>query len=71
MKLTNYKGISGIVWSWRDVKFLCPSLTDEECVEAIDKVTVKIHSLVLAMAWEQLELSLASMGYEIEGTKSE
>jgi hypothetical protein len=71
MKLTHYKGVSGIVWTWEDVKFLCPSLTQEECTKAVDEATTKMYSRLMSTSWELLELSLAELGYSIEGGKSE
>jgi hypothetical protein len=71
MKLTNYKGVSGIVWTWEDVKFLCPSLSQDECMKAVDEATTKMYSRLIDTSWELLELSLAELGYALEGTKRE
>lgn len=71
MKVTHNTGGSSVSWTWEDVKFLCPSLSRNECEQALLEATTKMYGKVLPYAWETLELSLSECGYELEGEKCE
>jgi len=54
-----------ISWDAEDVQTLCMNMTDEQALEALQKVSKVLHELSISYGWEILESALASNGYEI------
>ena len=56
-----------VTLSWHDVQYLCPSMSEQLCKDALLQVSPKLYDKVLPYVWERLMLELSEHGYDIEG----
>lgn len=54
-----------ISWDAEDVQTLSMNMTDEQALEALQKVSKALREVSTQYGWEILETALASEGYEI------
>lgn len=54
-----------ISWDIEDVQTLCMNMTDEQALEALQKVSKPLRDESISFGWQVLEIALASAGYEI------
>jgi len=53
-----------IVWSYEDVQTLSPNLSNEEAINALNKVKRTLKERSTEEGWEILETALEMHGYE-------
>lgn len=61
----------GVIWTWEDVKYLCPSLDRAQCEKALYEARLIMLVKMTANVWESLENALVECGYTLEGEKCE
>lgn len=54
-----------ISWDIEDVQTLSMHMTDEQALEALQKVSRVLRDESISYGWDTLEIALASEGYEI------
>ena len=54
-----------ISWDAEDVQTLCMNMTDEQALEALQKVSKHLRDRSIEYGWEVLEMLLSMDGYEI------